>query len=505
MRAARHGEAQLGKPTLVNPTKVWQLHPSSQNERPKGIARALFSVLFSLHSHVLQILHRFNRRSGVVDHATHYQLCGWAIDWRDWRSAARVELVVDGVVLATAVANQPRPDVRIHFGGPGERGFLLSIPTIFFQPKRATLQVRIASGGPLLLEQTFPTHDFSLTPWGAKYLAAQSDAAIECAYAQRALQLRASATIWEGRRHQTESHNAPVMVYAIHATTVTPRHFSMIDAARSAGWRVVICNSGANADAASRQKFCELSHGYIERDNSGFDFGSWFCALVAFGPLIQTAPAVIFANDSLYGPFRPLDTLIQGDDGRWPDYWSLTESSEIAHHFQSSFFALSQELLNSRLFKAFVAAYNLPVDKADVIFQGEVGLSQYLFDAGIKAQSFVTESDLRQSWLARYGREADTKDYINPVDLASDKIRCIFEVSMRQGYGFNPQHLCWDILLEEYGYPFLKRNLVLFNPEQIWNLHTISDVLGEENLSKFEEQVRADQNKILPNGWQRVK
>ena len=73
----------------------------------------------------------------------------------------------------------------------------------------------------------------------------------------------------------------------------------------------------------------------LRRSNVGYDFGSWAVALDRY-PLIAAADQVLLVNDSMAGPFQPIDHLYKMFDETGADVWGMTDSSQLGtHHLQS--------------------------------------------------------------------------------------------------------------------------------------------------------------------------
>ena len=72
----------------------------------------------------------------------------------------------------------------------------------------------------------------------------------------------------------------------------------------------------------------------VRRPNVGYDFGSWGAALTAY-PQIAVKPLVVLTNDSLAGPYAPLDDLVARVDASPADVWAATSNVYPQVHLQS--------------------------------------------------------------------------------------------------------------------------------------------------------------------------
>ena len=60
-------------------------------------------------------------------------------------------------------------------------------------------------------------------------------------------------------------------------------------------------------------------------------------------------------------------------------------------------------------------------------------------------------------------------------------------VRLRTGVPCNPQHWLWDGLIRSGNFPFLKKDLLLINPEHIPTIVRLCDILPRNERLKFAE------------------
>jgi rhamnosyltransferase len=158
----------------------------------------------------------------------------------------------------------------------------------------------------------------------------------------------------------------------------------------------------------------------ILRDNIGLDFGSYKCGIQAIEQPDQYQKLLI-ANDSVYGPFRPLTNIFQQMQNS--PFWGLTMSYEYAQHLQSYFLVLDKSVWHSKAFKKFWQRVRLLKQRKLIIVNYEIGFSQYMQQAGFKLESFVPETIAKHSQVST----------------------C---------------HYYWRELITNYPFPFIKLNLL---------------------------------------------
>ena len=72
----------------------------------------------------------------------------------------------------------------------------------------------------------------------------------------------------------------------------------------------------------------------VRRPNVGYDFGSWGAALTAY-PEIAAKSLVVLTNDSLAGPYGPLDDLLARIEASPAEVWAATANEQPQVHLQS--------------------------------------------------------------------------------------------------------------------------------------------------------------------------
>lgn len=176
----------------------------------------------------------------------------------------------------------------------------------------------------------------------------------------------------------------------------------------------------------------------LRRPNLGYDFGSWATALQRY-PRIARSPSVLLMNDSLAGPFGPMDDLLLRFDTSAADVWGITDTSQFHHHLQSYCLGFRGGALDEAPLRRFWRDIRVERSREDVIWRYEIGLAQLL-----DRERFVTEAAI---------------SYRRVV-----------------GEGQNPTILGWRKLLDA-GFPFVKRQL-LREPGVAPDGHAVRGELG---------------------------
>lgn len=215
---------------------------------------------------------------------------------------------------------------------------------------------------------------------------------------------------------------------------VEPYVSRYVQAIRSCGFEVVFISASTIPDS-DVETLRHLCVDVILRPNVGLDFGSWAVGYAQYGHQIEGE--LLLANDSVYGPIGSLDVALQRLRDMRGDVRGMVESFEHARHIQSWFVLLSPDAHRSVAFRETLEQEFTKFSKQDIIEKGEIGLSKRLRQSGLEAVA-----------LFSMAHRADEGAILR----------------------YNPTHFVWKELIEQYGVPFIKVELLRDNPCSISNL-----------------------------------
>jgi lipopolysaccharide biosynthesis protein len=187
------------------------------------------------------------------------------------------------------------------------------------------------------------------------------------------------------------------------------------------GYAVALMSAAAGAEPLVWPVAVPEGLTIIRRPNMGYDFGSWATGLARY-PAAAHAAEVLLVNDSLAGPFRPIDHILRDFHDSKADVWGLTDTTQHTHHIQSYCLGFKSQVLNEPPLAEFWRNVCIEASRNDVIQRYELGLSRLLH------------------------REAYT-------------IEAAFRYQNVIGGGLNPTVHGWRRLLD-LGFPFVKRELL---------------------------------------------
>ena len=219
---------------------------------------------------------------------------------------------------------------------------------------------------------------------------------------------------------------------------------------RAQGFAVVFVTNSAppEADWDAVGADCALR---LQRANVGRDFGAWRDAAALATQRLGTPGEMLLANDSVLGPFRPLEPLMAACRAGGEGIFGMTESWGGGPHLQS-YALLARGAAPVRLLAAHLAAFQDSRSKWRVVQQGEIGLAARARAAGV-----------RMGALFGYARLIAEVDEATRLTLGPR----FAQAEALQRYPLNPCHHLWRVLVERMGFPWLKTELVRRNPGRL--------------------------------------
>jgi len=214
--------------------------------------------------------------------------------------------------------------------------------------------------------------------------------------------------------------------------------YTYLDALSDLNFDIVFISNSAvlEQDQIRLQKNPRIS--IKERENKGNDFGAWQWA-VQNNLIPADTDQLLLTNDSNFGPITDLREIMDVMSAKpGLDFWGLTESYQGGQHLQSFFVLLSRKAFLSEAFKRVFSQDFNNFPKKSIIERGEIFLTTELAREGLTWEAFVPYPELDPD--------------MDPLFL------------------HNPTHYYYHQLITRYKYPFVKKELVLQNPENLQGL-----------------------------------
>ncbi|WP_159626567.1 rhamnan synthesis F family protein [Actinomyces sp. zg296] len=206
---------------------------------------------------------------------------------------------------------------------------------------------------------------------------------------------RGRICVERGKRSTVDAAERVAIVAQYSATPDQPlslsRYLAALDASDYATIVVSTCES---------PEPLEFPHGIpertiiIRRPNLGYDFGSWTTGL-GWIPGVRSKPVVLLTNDSMLGPFAPIDGLLEwAAEPPGPDIRCLTTSHQFGRHMQSYFLSFRGGILAERAWVRFFDGIRVQPTKEDVVMAYELGLSRLAFSEAYSIDEWVAGPDI---------------------------------------------------------------------------------------------------------------
>jgi hypothetical protein len=211
----------------------------------------------------------------------------------------------------------------------------------------------------------------------------------------------------------------------------------------------------------------------VARRNTGRDFGAWRDAAAEAIARFGTPRELLLVNDSVLGPFRPLDPLVAAWRAGGEGLFGATESWGGGPHLQSYALLARGEAAVAALL-AHLAGYRDSRSKWRVVQQGELGLAGRMRAAG-----------LRQAALFGYARLIAEVDEATRATLGPR----FAEPAALARYPLNPCHHLWRVLVERMAFPWLKTELVRRNPGKLPGVEAWASLMDAEQAALIRDHL----------------
>lgn len=172
---------------------------------------------------------------------------------------------------------------------------------------------------------------------------------------------------------------------------------------------VFISNSPVSPEAL--KSLNGLFDDFLQRENTGFDFGAWKDALVHEGPSrLAEYDSVTLMNDTCFGPLFNLENVYRHMEAQEADFWGLTNHASsvvdkanllgtdgfVPQHIQSYFLCFQQSAVSSNAFQTFWDGVCAEKRLEDVIRKYETKLTGHLQKGGLKAAVLCDTTTMSQ-------------------------------------------------------------------------------------------------------------
>lgn len=227
------------------------------------------------------------------------------------------------------------------------------------------------------------------------------------------------------------------------------------------GCNIIFVTTSATLSLSERNKIAPYCEKIIIRQNRGRDFGAFKCGIHAIDNIAQYEK-VILANDSVYGPLYDLKEILHYGDNHTLDIWGASDSLQDSYHIQSYFVIFGNSVVKNPAFLQFFEKVYYLGHRQNIINRYEIGMSKYFLKKGFKLGALCNYSSIKKDLIT-------IPNLQNKLDTQTKKL-------LKKSCHLNATHFFWNIIISDYRFPFIKRELLLYNPECL-NISDWKDVL----------------------------
>lgn len=295
---------------------------------------------------------------------------------------------------------------------------------------------------------------------------------------RKALNLKPNMTIYEGKVDIKKNDLLCIFSHFDADNIIDDYVVYYLEKIKELNCSIIFVSTASKIGPKELSKIEHLVAKIIIKDNIGYDFGAYATGL-EIAKEYSHFNKVILANDSVYGPFSDLMNVLHKMEKEKLDVIGLTDNWEYSYHLQSYFIILNRQVLNHPKVENFWHNVPLTNNKKIIIRECEIGFSRMLLRQGFKLGALCSYVDIIVQAI---------KDKKLPANATLVNYYC------------NPTHYFWDILIYIFDYPFIKIELIKYNPAKIKNVWAWKDVI--EGLKLYNVQLALNHLKRTFKGKQ---
>jgi hypothetical protein len=265
---------------------------------------------------------------------------------------------------------------------------------------------------------------------------------------------------WAGADPLCDSRMQAVYVHYDKKGMIHNYVLKQLEALLEAGFRTTFVSNSPQFPEKNVAELAPFCRQILWRQNVGYDFGAYKDGISAIGAL-DRVERLLLMNDSVYGPFCPLDKVLGAIDATNTDLWGITDSWQHHYHIQSYFILFLPNAIQSPTFRRFWRHLPYVNWKSWVSHKSELKLTQVFTQRKLRAKVLVPYWDVAMLVLKKLedlpsDLPAVHRDYL-------DRIHRL----LVQGTPMNAPHVFWETLLTDFSCPFLKREVITANPVKV--------------------------------------
>lgn len=219
------------------------------------------------------------------------------------------------------------------------------------------------------------------------------------------------------------------------------------------GCDIIFVTTSPSLSHDEQNKIAPFCKKMITRRNRGRDFGAFKCGINNIDHIGQYEK-VILANDSVYGPLYDLKEVLHYGDKQHLDIWGASDSLRNGYHIQSYFVIFGKKTIKDPAFSEFWDHVCYLLHRQNIINRYEIGMSRYFLKRGYKLGALCDYATIQ-------------KNLFSNTHLQKTLDKKTARLLLKKRRLLNPTHFFWNVMIAEYRFPFIKRELLLHNPERL--------------------------------------
>jgi hypothetical protein len=266
---------------------------------------------------------------------------------------------------------------------------------------------------------------------------------------------------WTGTDPLLHASSVAIYIHYSPCNRVSEMVLRQVKEYRSHGFTVIFVSMCGSLDMRDLERLRGITGLILLRRNFALDFGAWHDVIPLLRGIAPDLRELLLVNDSVCGPLTSMFRIFKRFRARGDGLFGLTENLAPRPHLQS-YFLLARGKSAVADLMCFVGRLRLSSYKRTIIRRGEVRLSSWMRGRGhLVASPHGYEA---VEWLAlQRPRALRRLRTIFPNAGTAESNGEWFE-ELRH-FPVNPTHSFWYELVECCGFPFLKTEMLMRNPQ----------------------------------------
>lgn len=169
---------------------------------------------------------------------------------------------------------------------------------------------------------------------------------------------------------------------------------SLIADLKTVSTSLYVVFNGTIHDDIGKKHIQEFADAVFERENIGLDGGAYKETIFSFIGWKEVCKydELVLCNDTFFGPFWGFESIFSTMNERPCDFWGITMhpgNDEVPKHIQAYFLAFRMNEYMQKYCFDFWNKLSPTTTHELAVEEFEIGISQYLFEKGVVADSFV--------------------------------------------------------------------------------------------------------------------